>query len=465
MTTPPRAEWVPAPRFTVLWLLPLAALLLAVVLGWQAWGRRGPLIQLRFAEGHGLKAGDSVRHLGIVVGRVADLRLRADRGGVEVEVQLDAGARSLAAVGSRFWIVRPHFGLDAVEGLDTLVGDRYVGVLSGDGPAQHEFEGLSQAPVPDSLAPGLDVTLEGRGRGSLRPGSPVTYRGIEVGSVITVGLASDGRTVEAGVRIRQGYVGLVREGTRFWDSGGLDLDLGLGGVSLRVDTLQHLLMGGVALAVPDDHGAPASTGTRFELHAALDPDWLEWRPALPVGHGLLPPGVPLPRPLRAVLVWTEGRLFRGEERREGFALVLPGALLLPADLVEPPEGFHAGSARLECDGRSLDPTGESSRPAPGLALLSLADSGATRPWPKERQARAEGPQDCLAIADPAGEPLSLAAGRFRAAEDGWHLDGALPLDERWHGAAVLSRTDGRLLGLLLMDDAGRRVALLPGPLP
>jgi hypothetical protein len=35
------------------------------------------------------------------------------------------------------------------------------------------------------------------------------------------------------------------------------------------------------------------------------------------------------------------------------------------------------------------------------------------------------------------------------------------VDESWHGAAVVARDDGYLLGLLLVEDGEARVALLP----
>jgi len=462
----PSAQVQTAPRFSLVWIAPLLALAVALILGWQAWGQQGHAITLRFSEGHGLKAGDTLRHRGIVVGRVDSVRLSHGLDGVVVQAVLDPDAEGLARVGTRFWVVRPQLGLDAVAGLDTLIGDRYLGVLPGSGPPQFSFDGLPREPVSDAMAPGLDLTLESESRGSLRPGSPVNYRGIRVGTVISVSLASDARTVEVGLRILKSYTALIRPGTRFWDSGGLDLAVGLSGVSLRVETLQQLAQGGISLAVPEQPAKPVGTGHRFTLYGEPDSAWLKWQPSLPVGHSLLPPGAPLPRPLRAALVWAEGRLFTGHERREGLALLLPGGLLVPDDLVQPPEGAHDDSPRLEVGGLSLALQPAPVRPAPGLALVPGAELPEVRPWSRTRQRRPEQPEDCLAVGDPSSPPLSLASGRFTPAADGaWEVDGALPLDQRWHGAAVLARRDGHLVGVLLVTSERARVVPLPGPLP
>lgn len=461
----PDAQVRPAPRFSLVWIVPLLSVGLAAVLAWQSWGEAGPVITVRFTEGHGLKPGDTLRHRGIVVGRVDSVRLAEGGAGIEMEAVLDVDAETLAKVGSRFWIVRPELGLDTVAGLDTLIGDRYVGLLPGGGASQRVFDGLDAAPIADALGPGLDVTLEGQTRGSLRPGSPVTYRGIQVGSVLSVGLASDARTVEVGVRIREGFTALIQPGTHFWDSGGLDLDVGLTGVRLRLETLQQLARGGITLAVPEAPAATVSTGHRFTLHPEADDAWLRWRPSVAIGHSLLPPGAPLPQPERAALIFTAGRIFKGEERREGWALRVDGAWLLPDNLVTPDEGAHEGSARLEVAEQRLDPASVTARPALGLALVPVTSAEGPRPWTRDRQRQPLQPEDALAVGDPSAPPLSLAAGRFELTDSGWAVDPALPLDSRWHGAVVLARSDGRLLGMLLVDDDEGRVVPLPSPLP
>jgi hypothetical protein len=61
--------------------------------------------------------------------------------------------------------------------------------------------------------------------------------------------------------------------------------------------------------------------------------------------------------------------------------------------------------------------------------------------------------------------LSLAPGGLDAQDDGWHIDRALPLDARWHGAPVLAREDGRLIGIVLVEAEGARVIPLPKLLP
>ncbi|GAG37430.1 unnamed protein product, partial [marine sediment metagenome] len=82
-------------------------------------------------------------------------------------------------------------------------------------------------------------------------------------------------------------------------------------------------------------------------------------------------------------------------------------------------------------------------------------------WPKALRRSAEAPEDCLAVADPAATPLPLTASRLTPDDQSWLIDPAVSVDETWHGACVLSRNDGRLVGMILVEEETARVALWP----
>lgn len=438
----------------LLWIVPVLALALAGVLAWQAWGERGIPIVIELDDGHGLAAGDTLRHRGIVVGEVSEVRLADDMHRVSVQLQLDRQAADLARAGSRFWIVRPQLGVEGVAGLDTLVGKRYLAVLPGDGPAVRHFEGLPGPPLMDALEPGLDLALESPTRGNLQAGSPVHYRGLRVGTVLRVGLASDGRSVEVRARVRQAYADLVQDGTRFWHTGGFQLEAGLSGLSVSLESAEGLLRGGVAFATPEGRGESVDDGARFVLHRAPEDDWLEWEPAANVGRSLLPAGVETPHPRRARLLWEEGRLITSDESREGWLLPLPGAVLAPVDLLLADESAHEDSVVLEFAGHAHDlPEGTAITLGGRLGRLELPLPATVVPWSRGRLRVPDGPEDCLVVGDADEPPLSVSAGRLTPGPDGWRLDpGQQELDPRWHGACVQARGDGDVIGLLVLED-------------
>ena len=462
-STPPRSVVAPVRRSSWLWLVPSAAALLAGWFAWNAWGVRGTTITVRAEHGYGIRAGDALRYRGIAVGGVVEVHLSPALDEVVMRVRLNPGAESLARAGSRFWVVRPHVSLDGVQGLETLIGARNLAVLPGSpgGRPRDEFIAISQAPVNNSGEQGgLEIVLEAQRRSGLAAGAPLTYREIQVGVVLSVGLSSDATSVELRVLVRAPYVQLIREGTQFWEAGGLEVSLSMmEGVTVEMDSLRSLVVGGVALATPTEPGLAVRTGYRYALHRAPEDEWLEWRPALPLGNAWLSKGVALPRPVRAQLSWKSGRLIETTKRGQGWVLPVTGGLLGPRDLLVAPEDASDGTISLEMEGQRIVP-GLPVWEGGGLARIALGSDtlrGAPRHEPKLARRPGE-PEDCLVIGDSAAAPLALAAARLSPADGGWAVDPALPLGDDWHGASVVARSDGRLVGVLLVEDGAGRVA-------
>jgi len=458
----PSAVLVPARRHGATWILPLIAAAAALYLALTAWGGRGPELIVHARDGHGIHAGDPVRYRGISVGEVARVDLAEDLGEVVLTVRLDAAAERLARAGSRFWIVRPQVGLERIGGLETLLGARHLAVLPGppDADAQLEFVALVEPPVLTASDPGsLEIVLSAPRTFGLAPGAPITFRQIEVGKVLAVGLSGDATAVEMRASILPRFVPLVREDTRFWETGGFEFSFDLpAGVDVELDSLRGLLVGGVALATPTRPGRPVRTGHRFLLHGAPEKDWLEWQPSLPLGSVLLPTGSALPDLLRGRLGWEEG-LFDSRRARSGWLLATRTGVVGPADLLV--AGEDAREPALELDGERFPFDGPPDALAGPLARRAILREGVT-PWSRAAVRALAEPEELLVLADPALAPIAVSAARLVREEACWRIDAAIAFDEDWHGAAVLSRADGRLVGLLLVEEGSGLIAPVEG---
>lgn len=441
-------------------------------------------IQIRFENGDGLAIGDEVRHRGIVVGEVTSVDLNEDLSGVVVRVRLLSSATRLARAGSQFWVERPTVSAVEVRGLDTLVGGRYIAVQPGADDAEQvtSFDGLAKAPPGELPEGGVEIVLEASQRGGLRRGVPVLYRGQRVGHVISVALASDATTVEARAWIDAPYRELARDNSRFWMNSGIDVSVGLDGLKLSADTLSSIIVGGVSMATPPQPGAKVSTGHRFECATNAEDEWLNWQARIPIGSHQLADGVPLPKPLRASLRWQEKRFgFRRDKQRSGWILPLSdGRLLGPTDLLMPEAKAVEGTSKLEAAGETIDISPVGVKRFGGLAILP-GELGLLDPdtrFPVQRLGHSDEPVDCLIVTSGSESVLSVTASRFQveqtdpskgeaagvAATERWIVDATVPLTADFHGASVVSRTDGRVIGLLLVDDTGSYVSIIPSRL-
>lgn len=260
------------------WLVPIAAVILTIVLITQALASRGPSLTLAFQNGHGIRENDPIVHRGVQVGRVRSIDF-APTGQVRIRIELTSAAAFLAKSG-RFWIVRPELSLSRVAGLETIVGPRYI---EADFPSGNTGPISLETPPPDSGAEGLRILIRAPRAGSLAAGSPVSYRELRVGEIISVSLAPDARSVEIAVRINPEHARLVRRNSVFWNVSGIGLDLGfVGGLKLKAESLQTILSGGLAFATPDRPPPPADPvpqGHEFPL-SEYDEAYLRWSPDL-----------------------------------------------------------------------------------------------------------------------------------------------------------------------------------------
>lgn len=450
-----------------IWLIPLAAFGLALWLAYQAWAMRGVSITVQLDNGHGLKAGDFVRYRGINVGVIDEISLAPDLQSVLISARLTSQSGKLARTGSRFWVVRPQLALTSVQGLETIIGPRFLAALPPNDPHnarwQRYFIGLNAPPQVESWNAGdLEVILQAAQRGSLHEGAPISYRQTRIGTILSVGLAADGSAVEARAHIQQPFVQLIRPNTHFWDVGGLQAKLGLTGLSIEIDSAEALLAGGVALATPPPDqagGEVVRTGHRFTLVEKPEKEWLQWQPMVAIGMSMLPPGALPPSPLRASIGWKQGRWITRAKSKQGWVLHTGKGLLGPADVLKPPDEADRQSVVLEVNGRSL-PMQAPVWEARGLALF---DAKLDVPaWPAQNFKADAQPEDCLLIADASANPLPLAASRLHAdSVSHWRIDQAVSLDESWHGACVVSRNSGAIIGVVLIGEDRAVVAVLP----
>lgn len=258
--TQPSLDSLPEPiitsrrRVAWVWLVPVIAVIIGLVLLVQYLMALGPTIVIKFETADGLKADQTeLRFKDVVAGRVADIRLSDDRSHVEVEVSLTPAAAALAVEDSRFWVVRPRADLGGVSGLDTLLTGAYIAVDVGMSkePAR-EFVGQEQPPRVLNNQEGRRLTLRADALNSLSIGSPIYFRGIVVGRIVGFDLDEGGDGVTLQGFVEAPYHQNLRATSRFWNVSGVDVSLDAGGLRVNTESVLTLIGGGVAFYNPKD---------------------------------------------------------------------------------------------------------------------------------------------------------------------------------------------------------------------
>jgi paraquat-inducible protein B len=253
------AKWTPW-----LWIIPALVVFFVgfLIVRYGFFG--GGDITVRFAEAHGLDRYSPVRFRGAKVGTVQKIKVDENGGSVLVRISMDASMNYALRKGTKFWIVEP--GLES-GGVGGLLGGTYVGIAPGAGDETREFAGQEYAPVLAPAEAGKTVLLEARGLGALSIGSPVQFQGMRVGRI----LGSEYDAVKGVTLVHafvvQRFASYVRQSTRFWRGGGINVSLSGGGLQTSGTSLGALLNAPVAFYTPELFPGPeVVNGTRFELY-------------------------------------------------------------------------------------------------------------------------------------------------------------------------------------------------------
>ena len=261
----------PAPRRrrpSLVWLMPLLAVLVAMWVVYQNYRDQGPLVTVVFPSASGIQAGTTeLRIRDIRVGVVEEVGFTDGMAAVETQIRVDNAIAQYIDADAQFWLVQPQVSARGVTGIGTILSGVYIEASwDGDvGAPATEFVALKNPPLAGFGEEGTRIVLRTRAGGQLAAGAPVLATGIEVGRIGQPVLSETGNTVTMEAFIAAPYDRRLTTNSRFWDASGLSVNVGTGGLDLRVDSLAALVEGGVNFGTPVTGGEPVEDGHVFEV--------------------------------------------------------------------------------------------------------------------------------------------------------------------------------------------------------
>ncbi len=265
VSQPRRSIWR---NLSVVWLVPIIALAVSLGIAWQNFADRGTLIEISFSNASGVVAGETtLRYRDVVVGTVEDVRFSDDLGRVLVDVRVDNEVAGFIDDEAMFWVVRPEVSARGISGLSTVLSGVYIEGAwdNAPGAVAQQFLGSETPPLNQPGRPGRRITLATDDGTTISYGSPVLFRGVEVGRMETPRLSADGRTVLVDAFIDAPHDARLNQATRFWDTSGFELSFGASGFSVDFDSLASLVTGGVSFDNVYENGEPLPSGYVFTL--------------------------------------------------------------------------------------------------------------------------------------------------------------------------------------------------------
>jgi len=247
----------------------------------------GQVITLITDDATALSKGMSLRYLGMNVGEVEQIALDQNTNRITAKALINPSYMGMIAKeGTVFKVISPQISAGGIENLDSLL-QPYIDIELGKGPSKTQFNLTQTAQPRNKYSNGVPFILETSDAMNLTEGSPVLYRGVEVGTVRKFELNSLGDRVLVHIAITPKYQHLVRKNSEFWVSSGYDFNLGWKGAEFNTGSVQQLLKGGISFSTPSGTivQPQATANQRFMLQVKKPAEAPTWNSgALPVNQ-------------------------------------------------------------------------------------------------------------------------------------------------------------------------------------
>jgi paraquat-inducible protein B len=253
----PEAQVQTKRSFSIIWVVPIIALLIGGWLTFKAMSEKGPEITISFETADGLVAGKTaIKFKDVEIGKVTKVELSEDIGGVIVTVEMTSGSKHYLTEKTQFWVVRAKVAAGEISGLGTLLSGAYIGCNpSTEGEKKKHYKGLEKTPIMTAGLPGRHFVLESKELGSLDLGTPIYYRGIKVGQVVDYDFNESAEAVLVKVFIEDPFHKKVRDNSSFWNASGVDFTMDATGIKMDTQSLVSVMLGGVTFDL-DEHSQP-----------------------------------------------------------------------------------------------------------------------------------------------------------------------------------------------------------------
>ena len=270
LPTVPESKAVPKrrTRLSLVWVIPIVAAAAGVWIAVTKILEEGPEITIVFSSADGLVANKTkINYNGLDIGTLTSIKLAEDHKHVIAMAAMHPKTKDYLVKDLKFWVVKPRVTGLNITGLGTLISGNYIGVQLGESKeSERHFVALEAPPLTGDV-PGRIFTLKTAELGSLGSGTPIYYRQLQAGQVVSYELDKDGGFLNVKIFVESPYDHFVTQDTRFWQASGIDVSLTAAGLHVQTESVMSMLAGGIAFEHPtsDSPQVPAEANTEFTL--------------------------------------------------------------------------------------------------------------------------------------------------------------------------------------------------------
>lgn len=206
---------------------------------------RGIAINITLPDDHGIGAhGAPIKFRGIEIGQITNISLGENREHIVASAAIQPIFSDMLTSESQFILEEAKLSLTEAENLKNFVTGNYLTIIPSEGERSRQFKVIRKHQFNQETQQATLVKLKSDNSFGQSSGTPVLYRGIEVGNITSVALDNDEVIMDA--LIENEYTHLIKSKSRFFVTGSAQAELTESGLSISVPPAKQLLSGSIS---------------------------------------------------------------------------------------------------------------------------------------------------------------------------------------------------------------------------
>lgn len=224
-------------------------------------------ISLRLKDNYNIKKSSKLLYKNIEIGQVTKIALNTD---IFVTITIDKKYKYLFGKESKIYLQGIKISLDKIENISsTVFGDNLYLIADKNNGLKSNYRIDAVNPDDTFYEEGLRIKLKAKESKNITVGSPIYYKGFEVGEIYDADLTTNGQFVIFDLFIKKRYANIVQPTSKFYKATTIDMEVGVFGAKIKMGSAKSMLKGGIVF-VNEQATATATTtslkeGTTFNL--------------------------------------------------------------------------------------------------------------------------------------------------------------------------------------------------------
>ena len=222
-------------------------------------------VKLIVKDNHNIKITSKLYYKNIAIAHVKKITLEDD---IIIQIEGEKKYQYLFGENSKIYLKGAKISLESIENLSsTILGDNLYLIDDKNNGFRSSFTLDSINPDSTHYKKGLRVLLKATDSQNITVGSPIYYKGFEVGEIYDADLVNNGETILFNLFIKDKYRSILKQNSQFYKATIIDMDVGIFGAKIKLGSAKSMLKGGIVFKNIKSEKTPvnAYNGTTFEL--------------------------------------------------------------------------------------------------------------------------------------------------------------------------------------------------------